>query len=232
VLPATEVPAHLCARYHDGTIVAGEANIPRNGAKVDRVWLVPAEPPSGPGVLEALLEADAIVLGPGSLYTSIVPNLLVDGVPEAIARSEAIKIYVCNLMTQTGETPGYSAADHVRTLQSYVPPNALDVCVVNTQPIGNGLAERYLDSGSDIVGFDSLIEEDIRRTGVIPVAAPLLEYGEVKVRHDSLALARLVVSLARGVFGTHEITLRAMEGEVTCAESSDISVPGKSQAYW
>ncbi len=222
VLPATEIPVHLTAVYDDGVISEGETNIPRSDAKLDRVWLSPADPPAGPGVLDALMEADAIVLGPGSLYTSIVPNLLVGGVAEAIAESRAIKIYVCNLMTQTGETCGYSAGDHLRAVQSYLPPDAIDLCVVNIETIGTGVAERYLGSGSDIVGFDPTVDEDIRRTGVIPAAAPLLKAGEVKARHDSVALARLVVSLARGVNGSHDITVRRMEREVTCAESLDI----------
>jgi uncharacterized cofD-like protein len=231
VLPSTEVPVHLWAGHRDGSITEGEASIPRAEAPLERVWLTPSNPPASPGVLEALMEADAIVLGPGSLYTSIVPNLLVGGVAEAIAESRAIKIYICNLMTQSGETAGYLAADHLRALQSYLPPNAIDVCVLNTGTIGNGLAERYLSAGSDFVVFDPETEQDIRRTGVIPAAAPLLKSGEVKVRHDSVALARLVLSLARGVIGSHEITLRRMEREVTCAESSDISVPEKSQVY-
>jgi uncharacterized cofD-like protein len=225
------VPVHLLALYKDGTIAEGEANIPGRSGQLDRVSLTPSDPPPSPGVLDALMEADAIVLGPGSLYTSIVPNLLVAGVADAIAQSRAAKIYICNLMTQPGETAGYSAADHVRVVQSYLPAGAIDICVVNTDTIGTGLAERYLNSGSDLVAFDLLIEEEIRRTGVVSAAAPLLKNGEVKARHDSLALARLVLSLARGVIRSQEAALQQMEREVICAESSDISVPEKSQAY-
>ena len=102
-----------------------------------------------PGVIEALAEADAIVLGPGSLYTSIIPNLLVAEIASAIQKSPAVKIYVSNLMTQSGETDGYSSADHVRALLEYLP--AIDVCVLNSAAIGTGVAERYLKSGSQIV---------------------------------------------------------------------------------
>jgi uncharacterized cofD-like protein len=231
VLPATETPVQLWALHVDGTISEGESNIPKSGSKIDRVGLNPSDPPPAPGVLQALLEADAIVLGPGSLYTSVVPNLLVDGVAEAIAASKATKIYVCNLMTQPGETIGFSAVDHLRVLESYLPPGALDVCVLNTQTIGNGLAQRYSSSGSKFIVFDSETEEEIRRAGVIAAAAPLLKGAEVKVRHDSLTLARLVVSLARKVISSREIAEGRTEREVTCAESLGISVPEKSQVY-
>ena len=231
VLPATETPVHLWALHEDGTISEGESNIPKSASRIDRVGLTPADPQPAPGVLKALLDADAIVLGPGSLYTSVVPNLLVDGIADAIAVSRAVKIYVCNLMTQAGETTGYSAADHLRALQSYLPAGAIDVCVVNTETIGNGLAQRYSSSGSNFVLFDSEAEQEIRRAGVVPAVASLLKSAEIKVRHDSLTLARLVVSLGRGVIGSHDMAVGRTELEVTCAESLDISVPEKSQAY-
>ena len=182
-------------------------------------------------MLKALLDAEVIVLGPGSLYTSIVPSLLVDGVAEAIAASPAAKIYVCNLMTQPGETPEYSAVDHLRALQSYLPDRAIDVCVLNAETVGIGLAERYSSSGSNFVLFDPGAERDIRRAGVVPAAAPLLKRGEVKARHDSLTLARLVVALGRHVVGSNDIAVRGTEREVTCAESSDISVPEKCRVF-
>jgi uncharacterized cofD-like protein len=231
VLPATETPVHLWALHKDGTISEGESNIPKSSSRIERVGITPPYPQAAPCVLRALMDADAIVLGPGSLYTSIVPSLLVDGVAEAIATSRAVKIYVCNLMTQAGETAEYSANDHLFAVQSYLPARAIDVCVVNTKTLGTGLAQRYSSSGSKFVLFDSEAEREIRRAGVVPAAAPLLKSGEVKVRHDSLMLARLVVSLGRGVVGLHGMSVEGTEREVTCAESSDISVPETSQAY-
>jgi uncharacterized cofD-like protein len=216
VLPATECPVTLCALYDDGGFARGESNVPQPGRRISRVWLEPAEeaaydrpgrshtaPTAAPGVIEALKQADAIVLGPGSLYTSIIPNLLVDGLPEAICASGAIKIYLSNLMTQPGETDGYSAADHLRALLDYIP--SVDVCVINSSTVGKGVAERYGMSGSQIVSGTSNDEAEIRKSGVIPVAAPLLMDGETKARHDPTTLSRLVVSLARGFAGAHEI---------------------------
>ena len=208
VLPATEAPVTLCALYEDGGVACGESNIPQLGRPINRVWLEMENPEKdslspAPGVIEALAEADAIVLGPGSLYTSIIPNLLVAEIAWAIQKSPAVKICVSNLMTQSGETDGYSSADHLRALLKYLP--AIDVCVLNSAAIGTGVAERYLKSGSQIVSGTAEDEDEIRRIGVIPVAAPLLRSGEIKARHDPETLARLVVSLARGFAGAHQI---------------------------
>jgi uncharacterized cofD-like protein len=206
VLPATEVPVTLCALYEDGTVAQGESDVPQPGARISRIWLEPQVPVPAPGVIDALETADAIVIGPGSLYTSIIPNLLVAKVAQAVQSSPAIKIYICNLMTQAGETDGYSAADHLHALHEYLPRGpTIDVCVLNSSVVGKAVAERYLKSGSAIVSGCSEDEERIRKTGVVPVAAPLIKDGEVKARHDPATLARLVVSLARGFAGAHEI---------------------------
>ncbi len=204
VLPATEIPVTLCALYTDGTTAKGESDIPKPGRGIARVWLDPENPPAAPGVLEALQKADAIVIGPGSLYTSIIPNLLVAGFADALKASPAIKIYICNLMTQQGETDGFSAADHVRVLLDYlVAP--VDICLLNSSAVGTAVAQRYVESGSEIVTGSPEDEDQIRRSGVVPVAAPLLSDGQMKARHDPATLARLVVSLARGFAGAQEI---------------------------
>jgi uncharacterized cofD-like protein len=149
-------------------------------------------------------------MGPGSLYTSIIPNLLVDGVSEGIHASRAVKIYISNLMTQPGETDGYSAADHIRALTEYV--SAVDVCVLNSSSAGMGVAERYLRSGSRIVSGGPEDEAEIRGCGVVPAAAPLLRAGEIKARHDPAALANLVVSLARERVGAEKIICGQQNG--------------------
>jgi len=206
VLPVTEIPVTLCALCEDGTTVEGESSIPQSKVKLSRLWLDPPDPLPSPGVLEAIEYADAIVIGPGSLYTSIIPNLLVEGVAEAIYASRAVKIYICNLMTQAGETDGYSAVHHLRALQSYLPAGSIDACVLNNQAIGTGLAKAYLRSEAETVLFTRETEDEVRRAGVIPVAAALLKDGELKARHDPDALARVVVSLANGVTGVQELT--------------------------
>jgi uncharacterized cofD-like protein len=227
VLPATEYPLTLCAVYDDGGLARGESNIPQTGRRIRRVWFEAAEtagatcdrmlcPSAAPGVIEALRQADAIVMGPGSLYTSIIPNLLVAGVPEAIRESSAIKIYVSNLMTQPGETEGYSVADHVHALLEYVSP--INVCVLNSSAVGTGVAERYLKSGSQIVSSTPGDEHEIRRSGVITVGAPLLRYGEIKARHDPATLARLIVSLVNRFARCARDHSSSEERKVICAE--------------
>jgi len=230
VLPATEHPVTLCAMYEDGEIARGESNIPKPGRRIRRVWLEsaaadcgigarmrrPMRPPAAPGVIKALNEADAIVVGPGSLYTSLIPNLLAAGVAEAIQMSSAIKIYVSNLMTQPGETDGYTAADHVRSLLEYV--SAIDVCVLNSSPVGAGVAERYVKSGAQIVSGTADDQYEVRKCGLIPVAAPLLKSNESKARHDPAILARLVVFLARGYAGGARAPVWSAERKVICAE--------------
>jgi uncharacterized cofD-like protein len=206
VLPSTETPVTLCALYDDGTTAEGEASIPNRDMKISRVWLRPDDPAAGADVIESLLAADAIMLGPGSLYTSIIPNLLVAGVADAIHESRALKIYISNLMTEPGETDGYSAADHIRALEFYLPPRSIDVCVLNSSAIGTAVANRYHEQGSEIVAATPETEDEIRRMGVIPVAAPLLKDGEAKARHDPAILARLIVSLGRGFAGANEMS--------------------------
>ena len=207
VLPATDTPVTLCAMYEDGMTVQGEANLPKPGTAIRRVWLEPDSPAPAAGVLEALQNADAIVLGPGSLYTSVIPNLLIRDIANALHSPRAIKIYICNLMTQSGETDAYSAADHVRALLEYLPATSgcLDVCVLNSSTVGRAVAERYLQSGSEMVAGTPEDQDEIRRSGIVPVAAPLLRDGEVKARHDPATLAQLVISLARGFAGVQEI---------------------------
>jgi uncharacterized cofD-like protein len=144
------------------------------------------------------------------LYTSIIPNLLVPDITAAMQTSRAIKIYVCNLMTQLGETDGYSAADHVRVVREYLP--SIDVCILNSSDIGTGVAERYSKFGSEIVADTPDDEEEIRRSGVVLVGGSLLKEGEIKARHDPAGLARLVVSAACGFIPAAEVTCDQRNG--------------------
>jgi uncharacterized cofD-like protein len=226
VLPATDVPVTLFAQYEDGLIVRGESNVTCTTSRIKRVWLDPQNPAPTRGILDAISAADVIVFGPGSLYTSIIANLLIEGIASALQRSSAIQIYVCNLMTQPGESDGLSATDHLRILRSYLYPGAIDIFILNGLPAGTGVAKRYLKSGSTIV---TDAEEDIRRMGVITALAPLLSKDDLKVRHDPDALARLVVLLARRFTEAEQMKQKRERG-LTCAESSDTSVPAKSPA--
>ena len=136
ILPSTLEDVQICAEFADGSEVCGESQIPTVGKPIERVRLKPAHPAAQPEAVRAILEADLIVLGPGSLYTSVVPNLLVDGIAKALLQSDALKVYVCNVATQPGETDGYDVAAHVQALVHHLPgqTNPLDVVVAPQHP--------------------------------------------------------------------------------------------------
>ncbi len=191
VLPSTLHKVVLEARMKDGRIVRGESFIGHSGGPIDRVRLIPSDPSPVEDVLTAIREADAIVLGPGSLYTSIIPNLLVPGVAEAIRQSPAPKIYVCNVMTEAGETPGYGAADHLKALLDHGGPGVADYCLVNTEPIPPETIARYREEGAEPV---QVHPDRIKALGVQLVADSLIHQADV-VRHDPDRLGAAVMRL-------------------------------------
>jgi uncharacterized cofD-like protein len=219
VLPATEVSATLVASSRDGRRVRGECAISAARMIVERVWLDPPSPLPARGVLESLDAADAIVLGPGSLFTSVIPPLLVQGVADAIRRSPATRIYVCNLMGQPGETDGFTAVDHVRAVLDVLGPGAIDACLLNTRRPRGAMARRYLAMGAKVVAVDAAA---VRALGPASVEADLFAQAGRKARHDADALSRLVVDLARKCRLSAGSRTRASnaEGRRPCAESS------------
>ena len=213
VLPSTLSSVRLCARFTDKSVVRGESSIPKASKKIHRVFIEPrrCEPP--PEVLSALEQADVIILGPGSLYTSVIPNLLVSGIPEAIRASKAPKIYVCNVMTQPGETDGYGAGDHVRALVDHCGQNNLvDYALVNYEVPQEGTLQRYEEEGATLVAPQL---ETLERLGVQPVRAALINESDV-VRHDSERLAATILDLvarhnSKTHSGSHKSHLRAVK---------------------
>ena len=195
VLPACEGALTLCAEFEDGSVMRGEFQVANAGRKIRRVWLEPDHHRPAEGVLEAIAAADSIVFGPGSLYTSILPNILVPGVAAAIRDSAALKIFVCNLMTQPGETDFFSAAEHARVLLSYLGAGGLDICLLNSAPVAGGLQERYQKAGACAVTCE---EDEISRLGIVPISGEVAVNRQGKVRHDPLKVARLVVAVTRG----------------------------------
>ncbi|MEW6546946.1 MAG: uridine diphosphate-N-acetylglucosamine-binding protein YvcK [Bacillota bacterium] len=194
VLPATRDPVVLGAELQDGSVVRGETVVTTCGPRVRRLFLEPAGAEPLPQALEALEAADAIVLGPGSLYTSVIPPLLVEGLRQAVCRTQALRIYVCNVMTQPGETDGYSASRHVEVLFGQVGAQVADVAVVNVQRPHPDLLVRYRVQGAQPVVADP---EVMRSMGLRVVKGRLLQEGDW-VRHHPERLARVVVGLAGG----------------------------------
>ena len=193
VLPSTLHSVQLRAEFADGSTVTGESAIPRQGKPIRRITLVPPDVPAVPEALDAILQADIVVLGPGSLYTSVIPNLLVRDVAAALRETEALRVYVCNVMTQPGETDGYRASDHVRALLEHGGgPGLVDCVLVNTAQVPEGLLRRYMAEGARPVEADV---ESLMAMGLVVVSGPLVSHTHV-VRHDSVRLAEAVAALA------------------------------------
>lgn len=192
VLPCTLAPTQLVADLADSTRIVGERNIARARSRVCRVSLSPQLPAPSTGVLEAIASADLITIGPGSLYSSVLPNLLVDGVAQALRETRALKVLIANLMTQPGETDGMDAVDHVRAVTEHVGP-VVDVVLINGRPPRPERLDWYARKGQHPVAADrrKLIE-----LGVIPFEADLLKDAE-RIRHDSGKVARCLLTLAR-----------------------------------
>jgi uncharacterized cofD-like protein len=192
IFPSTLSDVRLKAEQSNGNIIYGESRITRTRIRIKRLHIVPGRCRPLPETLTALEQADLITFGPGSLYTSLIPNLLVRGIPEQIARSKALKVYVCNLMTQPGESRGYSAADHVRALHEHAGRKLFDVAILNTRPVSSSLRRRYAAERAAPVVNDLA---EVRVLGVVPVLADMLVEDRV-ARHDSHRLAKLLLNLA------------------------------------
>ena len=190
VLPSTLDDMKLVAEMEDGRIIHGESNIPEAHGKIKRLFTDPRHCKALEDVILAIKDADLIILGPGSLYTSVIPNLLIDEISKEIARSHAKKIYVCNIMTQPGETDNYSAADHVKALMQHANSrNIIDTVLVNDY-IPQNLAKKYELAGSYPVKLDY---ENLKKLGVKMFPKKLIEDSrEGLVRHSSNRVARAI----------------------------------------
>lgn len=194
VIPSTLEPVQLKARMSDGREISGETAIRRYGGRIVELALEPACCRPLPDSIRAIHEADAIVLGPGSLYTSIVPHLLVEGMTEAIARSSAVKIYVNNVMTEKGETDHFSAFQHLQTVMNYLKYPVIDYMLVNSMPVDRERLERYEEEDAEPVLCDIRDVRDVETGGVKVVARDFLSRDQVAWHDpDKLALAILDV---------------------------------------
>ncbi|HRZ40383.1 MAG TPA: YvcK family protein [Candidatus Omnitrophota bacterium] len=191
VVPSTVTNVHLVAEYEDGSITQGEADIPNTKSRIKRIFLNPEHSVPTQEALEAIEDADVIILGPGSLYTSIIPNLIVDEVADAIAKSGAFRIYVCNVMTQQGETDHYTASDHIQALVEHTNTGIINACLINNAMPSDDALKRYRVEDSFPVKAD---EERIRAMGYAVFGTDLLEVGSY-VRHDSTKLTKALIKL-------------------------------------
>lgn len=196
VVPVTTENVDLLAELEDGSIVKGETEIvdakKLNGLKIRKIKLVPDNPAPLPDAVSAIHDADLIILGPGSLYTSILPNLLVDGIPQAIAASTAKKLYIANVMTQEGETEGFTVSDHIKVLYRHSLPDFIDMCLANISPVADDVLAEYAKEGAVQLFAD---RDEIEKMGIELYEAPLLLTGTSLARHNPRLTAKEIFRL-------------------------------------
>ncbi|MBS3787148.1 YvcK family protein [Candidatus Bipolaricaulota bacterium] len=194
VIPSTLKNTNLVARLEGGEVVSGESSLSDNPERIEKLELEEEAPPYQPAI-EEIRSADVIVLGPGSLFTSLIPNLLVNRVGKAIEESSGKKFYVANIMTEPGETDGFSVTDHLRVLESYLNFSSLDYVVVNVGKVNQELLDRYAREGAELVEPDLV---DDNEYGVKPLLDNLVDTVELEgkrtVKHNAERLAKLVLS--------------------------------------
>lgn len=194
VIPSTLDNAKLCARLEDGTIIKGETNIdiPKHNPnlKIEKVWL---EPPckANPKALKAIKKADLIVIGPGDLFSSVIPNMLAKGLVATLKKSKAKKVYVCNMMTKLGETNGFTGLDFVDTIEKYIGQKVLNFVIFNTKKPQDYRIKKYEKEGAKFVTFN---EADIEKRGLKVISGNLLR-PKGFIRHDPKKLAKVILSL-------------------------------------
>jgi uncharacterized cofD-like protein len=191
VVPSTVNNVHLVAEYEDGSRTEGEAKIPKRDKRIERLYLTPQETLPTQEALDAIENADIVILGPGSLYTSIISNLVIKGMTQALEATRAYKIYICNVMTQPGETDGYSASRHLKALVKHTSSRTVDACLINNALVPSEALERYRHEDSYPVEPDI---EAIKSLGCKVVATDLLGVDDY-VRHDSKKLTKALIDL-------------------------------------
>ena len=196
VLPVTLDEIKICAELKDGTIVEEKDKISDvvydKVTSINRVYITPSNAVPAPGVLEAIKNADAIIIGPGSLYTNIIPNLLVKNVAKTIKESKAIKVYVSNIMTEPGQTDNYSISDHIDALIEHVGKGAIEYCLCDTGEVTPEFVRKYNKMGSDVVEQDF---KKVSKKGITILQKDMSEIKDGAIRHNSDAIASSVIDL-------------------------------------
>lgn len=192
IFPATNTDVHLTALMDDGTTVSGETNITASRRTIRELRMEPPDAPPLPETLEAIATADLITIGPGSLFTSLITNLLVPGIASAIAQSAATRVYVCNLMTQANESLGLTASEHLERIEAHCGARIFDYALVNTAPISPAIVTRYAEEGQTPILADV---DTLRGRGVIPVTGNFVHEGQV-LRHDYDRVGEALLALA------------------------------------
>ena len=191
VLPSTLHDMKLYAKLENGNTVKGESNIPETEGKIKKLSIDPADCEALPEALQAIKQADAVILGPGSLYTSVLPNLLIENLAAEIKKTDALKIYACNVMTQPGETDDYTASEHVQAIYDHIGEQIIDYVLVNDGEVEEELLEKYAEEGAYPVEVDwnQLLEQNLEI-----ISEDLINQTDL-VRHDPDKLAQVIMNL-------------------------------------
>jgi uncharacterized cofD-like protein len=192
ILPVCNEALCLCAEYEDGCVATGESNIPNDDKKIKRVYY--KEPCSAlEEAVKAVKEADLVVLAPGSLYTSIIPNLLFSEMRHAVENTKAKFVYCCNIMSQPGETTGFTVSEHIKSIEEHVGFNFIDSVLVNDVKIKPNVIQKYIDNNASIVEIDHNVLDAI---GINVIQSRMVDYNDTgEVRHDSKKVAAMIFSL-------------------------------------
>lgn len=215
IYPATVADVRLAAELADGTTVRGETNIAQVGNTIKRLYLEPQGSKPMPEALVAIDEANVISIGPGSLFTSLLPPILVDGVADAIAESRAVKIFVCNLMTQPGETDGLSARQHIEIVRQYAPQIEFDYVILNSHPISKLQMQKYTGEGAEQIGVHGSVSPETIEGAEI-VYGNLLDESD-KVRHHPEKLAQVLLLCALQPREQAQSSSFSLPNPATCA---------------
>lgn len=192
IYPISTENLSLHAKMKDGSIVSGESNIPLSNKGIDHVFISPEPVKPFSHAVQAIVEADLVVIGPGSLYTSIMPNLIVPSVQEALEQTKAKIVYVCNLMTQAGETTGYTASDHVEAINRHIGKGIVDAIVVHNEPIKDTIKEKYAEENAEPVIYDT---DKLLAFGLEIIEGDIVNKDHPALRHDTDKIAKLLYSL-------------------------------------
>ena len=200
VLPVSLDNINLIAELENGETVVGESNIPRQVRKtksaIKKIYLDNPDAKPLDEVVTSIKNADAVAIGPGSLYTSILPNLLVEGVVDALSTTRAPKVYVCNIMTQPGETGGKNVLDHVKVIVDHAGINFIDYVLVNNEYLPQGVFERYAKDGAELVMLDKEQRDGLEAMGIKCIEEKLIEIKNGYIRHDAEMVSKAVVDIA------------------------------------
>lgn len=193
VFPIVNESVTLHAEMEDGSIVSGESNIPKRNSKIKRIFLTPENIVANKLVIKAIAEADLIVISPGSLYTSILPNLIINDVSKALETTKAKKVYVCNIMTQRGETNDYTASDHVKAIYEHVNGEIIDTIIVHNKPINQSWLHTYEKTDAFQVKIDY---EELKKLNLTIIEEDIIDDQRHMIRHNYKKIAQLLFKLA------------------------------------